>query len=229
MPITILLAVTVASVVTQGSFSFSQSVRGLSRFDFVRQYTARFVNPNATCPVCGERVFYFQNEYGSRVFFDELGWPWPKHPCTDNRSNSFPGKPAFAKLMKEFDAPAEPERYSSWEYYSIDRLLAPDFFSSDKFREKYGGRPPRLFEATQVVRMKGRTVIRAQEIGKDRDATFVLKERSQTVQRSDLFSIHDGELSIFNKRGQQTVEKRFERVKGLTHLFEILAAKAPAG
>jgi hypothetical protein len=40
--------------------------------------------PNATCPVCGKSVFYYQNEHGSKVFFDALGPPWPKHPCTDN-------------------------------------------------------------------------------------------------------------------------------------------------
>jgi hypothetical protein len=40
--------------------------------------------PNARCPVCRASVFFYQNEYGSRVFFDELGPPWPKHPCTDN-------------------------------------------------------------------------------------------------------------------------------------------------
>lgn len=48
-----------------------------------------FTIPNAKCPVCGDSVFFYQNEYGSRVFFDELGPPWPKHPCTDN-SNKFP-------------------------------------------------------------------------------------------------------------------------------------------
>jgi hypothetical protein len=41
--------------------------------------------PNAQCPVCGSDVFFYQNETGSRVFFDELGPPWRKHPCTDNR------------------------------------------------------------------------------------------------------------------------------------------------
>jgi hypothetical protein len=43
-----------------------------------------FVNPNARCPVCGVPVFYYQNSFGSRVYFDDLGPPWPKHPCTDN-------------------------------------------------------------------------------------------------------------------------------------------------
>ena len=50
--------------------------------------SARLVRPNAKCPVCGAPVYFYQNEYGSRVFFDELGPPWPKHPCTDNAEYS---------------------------------------------------------------------------------------------------------------------------------------------
>lgn len=50
--------------------------------------TACFVDPNAKCPVCGAGVYYYQNARGSRVFFDDLGPPWPKHPCTDNRRNN---------------------------------------------------------------------------------------------------------------------------------------------
>lgn len=42
-----------------------------------------YTNPNATCPVCGARVFFYRSPHGGRVFFDELGVPWPKHPCTD--------------------------------------------------------------------------------------------------------------------------------------------------
>ncbi|MCP5391909.1 MAG: hypothetical protein H6920_09855 [Sphingomonadaceae bacterium] len=40
--------------------------------------------PNARCPVCGAPVFFYESFTGGRVFFDELGPPWPKHPCTDN-------------------------------------------------------------------------------------------------------------------------------------------------
>lgn len=40
--------------------------------------------PNAKCPVCGERVHFRQLDNGGRVYFDALGPPWPKHPCTDN-------------------------------------------------------------------------------------------------------------------------------------------------
>lgn len=42
-----------------------------------------FTVPNARCPECGALVFFYQNASGSKVFFDDIGPPWPKHPCTD--------------------------------------------------------------------------------------------------------------------------------------------------
>ncbi|QCX27717.1 hypothetical protein [Nocardioides jishulii] len=39
--------------------------------------------PNAICPVCGAAVFFWKNSHGSKVWFDALGAPWPKHPCLD--------------------------------------------------------------------------------------------------------------------------------------------------
>lgn len=41
-------------------------------------------NPNASCPVCGAPVYFYESPYGGRVYFDELGPPWPKHPCTSH-------------------------------------------------------------------------------------------------------------------------------------------------
>jgi hypothetical protein len=58
------------------------AVRELKR-ESARSISGCFVNPNAKCPVCGAGVFFYANEHGSRVFFDDLGPPWPKHPCTD--------------------------------------------------------------------------------------------------------------------------------------------------
>lgn len=41
--------------------------------------------PNATCPVCGQSVWFFRNENGGCAYFDAIGKPWPKHPCMDTR------------------------------------------------------------------------------------------------------------------------------------------------
>lgn len=43
-----------------------------------------YLDPNARCPVCKKPVFFYRSPHGGRVFFDDVGWPWPKHPCTDN-------------------------------------------------------------------------------------------------------------------------------------------------
>lgn len=54
----------------------------------ITQTYESYVIPNASCPVCREPVFFYQSENGGRVFFDDLGPPWPKHRCTD--SSSYP-------------------------------------------------------------------------------------------------------------------------------------------
>lgn len=48
--------------------------------------------PNAKCPVCGDSVYFYWNYLGSRVYFDDLGPPWPKHPCTDNSVEPRPSR-----------------------------------------------------------------------------------------------------------------------------------------
>jgi hypothetical protein len=44
------------------------------------------------CQYCGQNVFYYENSFGSKVFFDELGKPWPIHECGHN-----------SKYQKEID------------------------------------------------------------------------------------------------------------------------------
>ncbi len=41
----------------------------------------------AKCRFCGDEVFFFSCSCGSRVFFDELGPPWPEHRCDFSRSD----------------------------------------------------------------------------------------------------------------------------------------------
>ncbi len=36
------------------------------------------------CPTCSASVFYFYCGHGSKVFFDELGSPWPIHDCEES-------------------------------------------------------------------------------------------------------------------------------------------------
>jgi hypothetical protein len=44
--------------------------------------------PNAKCPVCSTKVFFYRSPDNGAVFFDDLGPPWPKHPCTSGMLNA---------------------------------------------------------------------------------------------------------------------------------------------
>lgn len=63
-------------------------------------WASGYTNPNAKCPVCHEPVFFYRSPYGGRVFFDDLGPPWPKHPCTDNSSTPLPYLPSGVAAPK---------------------------------------------------------------------------------------------------------------------------------
>lgn len=48
-------------------------------------------------------MYFYKNEAGSRVYFDEIGPPWPKHPCIDipfytRPSAEFQGPPVVPSL-----------------------------------------------------------------------------------------------------------------------------------
>lgn len=36
-----------------------------------------------TCPVCGRFVYFVRTANGGSIWVEELGKPWPKHPCMD--------------------------------------------------------------------------------------------------------------------------------------------------
>ena len=70
--------------------------------------SAAWLDPNASCPVCGAEVYFYQNRFGSRVFFDEVGPPWPKHPCTDTVSrSSLAPLDVTTGVMRSLGAPRE--------------------------------------------------------------------------------------------------------------------------
>lgn len=57
------------------------------------QRSTSYTTPNAHCPKCNASVFFYRSPYGGSVYFEDLGPPWPKHPCMDFRhvSEARPG------------------------------------------------------------------------------------------------------------------------------------------
>ena len=48
-----------------------------------REYYWEGLDHPTHCPICGEQVYFVQYN-GGKVWFDELGTPWPKHSCFDD-------------------------------------------------------------------------------------------------------------------------------------------------
>lgn len=92
-----------------------------------------FVNPNARCPVCGAAVFYYESESGGKVWFDELGPPWPKHPCMASRSAPVSSYEELLEFMGASMRPAtairmaaELVRYAMADYRAPNRVWPDD-------------------------------------------------------------------------------------------------------
>jgi hypothetical protein len=51
----------------------------------------RYTKPNERCAFCDAPVFFRRLANGGRVYFDDPGSPWRKHPCTDRASKSYLG------------------------------------------------------------------------------------------------------------------------------------------
>lgn len=86
-----------------GGYGYRGGSIGLPHSSAWSSTWASYVNPSAACPVCGASVFFYQSPNGGRVFFDQLGPPWPKHPCTDTGS-----QPLF-RAVDQNDAMAAPD------------------------------------------------------------------------------------------------------------------------
>jgi hypothetical protein len=101
-----------------------------------------------SCPRCREPVWFYRSPYDGRVFFDRLGWPWPKHGCTDN-----PRKPRQAGRghRSGLSPPAE----AAWRDDGWEPLLSVDTYTrherlriAGSFRGQFLQLKPDLFEIT---------------------------------------------------------------------------------
>lgn len=96
--------------------------------------------PNARCPVCGDSVFFYQSQNGGRVYFDSLGPPWPKHPCTIQDGFS-----VGRCLVPQSLPPAKPEwQLGGWIPLVINRVHSEDPWCVVSARIAESGEPVRL-------------------------------------------------------------------------------------
>ncbi|MEU4663557.1 hypothetical protein AB0F83_17555 [Micromonospora chalcea] len=113
----------------------------------LRSFPERLLSPNARCPVCGAPVFFYSNEHGSRVFFDEVGPPWPKHPCTDTSSHR-----GYAPAPAGGPTPAGPLHHvNAWPPYVLVEQEAGDGGTTLTLRKPYTMHPVTIWRTAAEV------------------------------------------------------------------------------
>ena len=107
--------------------------------------------PNAQCPVCGELVFYYCNEYGSSVFFDELGPPWPKHPCTNRAAIAQPLAPSVGAVASYSRVPHWSRE--GWHLAVVGHVASIDNHVCEvSVRDKASGADQLMYATTRQAR-----------------------------------------------------------------------------
>jgi hypothetical protein len=136
-----------------------------------------YVNPNASCPVCGVAVFFYQSPNGGRVFFDELGPPWPKHPCTNNAS-----VPIETRRSTQVGGGSTPQTSYRWQRDGWQPFFIASVHEIDKFvleiQGTSAGHDVRLYVPKRVNLSRTADFVTKQSIAQIRRSTDGLYELS---------------------------------------------------
>lgn len=178
----------------------------LSSFGALGSSTSRFANPNAKCPVCGEDVFFYQNEFGSRVYFDELGPPWPKHSCTDNLSYQIVKKVRGSKAV--YPALRDRESIS----YLSDRFASASWDPEDEFRTKYGTKPWECWEIFRRIKGVGRTLLILSAVDEDKVMYLAAPRLPRIIKVGSIVFYKRLRLAYFDTSSMEPSEIEVERL-----------------
>lgn len=206
------------------SSSVSQSsyyIERLRELRAGRSATSCFVNPNADCPVCGQPVFFYQNQHGSRVYFDELGPPWPKHPCTDHAefsrsSNSSDAAQVFPNVRQ----PSQLLLIDSWQSHAgID---APH-----SFRTKYGTSQWSAWRLVGHFRASKTNLLILESVDaiQKRRKYFSIKRLPKSLTDLSVIFVYRGWLTYFDHETMNPVEIEVQKIASASGFIDQLIKK----
>ncbi len=199
-----------------------------ARLDSVRarhSSTARFVTPNATCPECGADVFFYQNQYGSRVYFDDLGPPWPKHPCTDSGAPSRPrGSRAAGEQAPQARGDDEIVQIHAW-------TNAAYVYPDSRFAGRHGHKPWHLAELAKRIRGKRGTFFILRDLTEGRSRKLFMSARSlpRSLTEGTLVAVERGWISYLDLPSMQAREVAATRIRSAAAFIDALLEGGPGG
>jgi len=187
------------------------------------------------CKYCGAKVFFFTCDCGSKVFFDELGWPWPEHRCPQYLAARY-GKEFIERAMSvQMMLPGAPVK---------GREIAPDYANVVRQRCE-APRPP----SPRIVRCDPGEGQAAHDIGVIReiiaqvdvfkrldiphDSAFGIQLLGPLAHDSfGQLTVHTGDLAYEDARSytflvSQRLLRKSEIVRGDIVSFELRALSVP--
>ena len=186
-----------------------------------RSFTATYVIPNADCPVCGAQVFFYQNRGGGRVFFEELGPPWPKHPCTNNEAYRRASTEATSATVSPHTR--EPDEADFAEIWLKETSLDPkaDFISKHELQPWL----PYSLEGRFNRRRTSFLVLRCIGDGKPKRLYLHCKSTPGSFVAGALVYYYRGWISYFDTETFLPSEFEVNRLSGATELVDALLPK----
>jgi hypothetical protein len=186
--------------------------------------TAWFVDPNANCPVCGALVYFYQNEFGSRVCFDELGPPWPKHPCTNAEQRT------LGKEWETFASSAMPEGRSQDDISSIRSCIeAMPEDSVFDFKFRFGSTPLPLGTVVKRIRSGAEVFLILKMLAGDHKKRLFVAAKAlpRCLKQGSIVGLRDGRLSFFNNHTMESNETDIRRIKNASRFIDDIIAASP--
>lgn len=119
-----------------------------------------YTNPNARCPRCSALVYFYRSPDGGGVYFDDLGPPWPKHPCMDSSGRSLKvERPRTQRATPMWAAAGwHPLLCESMDVYKQDvKIIILTTGSGEDQRQLFAKRPNATIDARSPIlwRRKG--------------------------------------------------------------------------
>lgn len=162
-------------------------------------------------------MFFYQNEHGSRVYFDELGPPWPKHPCTDHPVPPRPRDLDDAPHVPWSREDGEIERIAAW-------TDAAYLYPVSRFAGSYGHRPWTLGEL--LMRKKGTQgtffVLRELRPGADRKLFMQARPLPRALREGSLVAWERGFVSFMDLDAMEPRQIAVVRFRGAAAFIDAM-------
>lgn len=185
--------------------------------------TAQFVNPNANCPVCDKPVFFYQNIHGSRVFFDELGPPWPKHPCTNNPYNetTISDDNLVEFIKPDFRSEDEISNLLRWVNYA-------DTYPDTTFEIKFGEKPWLITSLADRFKCASGVffILTTLELDSKKKIFLFRKALPRFLKPGAIVFYDKGKVTFLNPDSLEPVELSVQRIRNASQFIdELLIAR----